>query len=315
MSTRASAALSTESGIGTDFGIDVEPLRSSAGLLGMGRSWSFPFSQWRANDAFRTVFFDSGQGTTLVFVHGLGGNITHFEPLLARLTGRYRLAGLDLVGCGWSRKPHWSYDLALLRDHLLSFLDQRGIGRVTLVGHSLGGAVCLAAALQRPGQVDGLVMLCGAGVAPLPRWMRLAGPVFLHRHLLLPTLVLGAEFIVRNVFVDSAEDNANVRWFRQTAMVDDPTYPNLRDFARVSESLCRDLLNHDFADQLATLPMPVLGIWGEQDKLTCVPSNIDHLRRIPRARTVILPSCGHMPMVERPEPTAFHLERFLHSPP
>lgn len=293
----------------------VEPLDEGNGFLGMGRSHTFPFRQWRDDDEFRTVFFDEGHGHPIVFVHGLGGNATHFEFLLGDLLRDYRVVGLDLVGCGWSCKPERTYTVSLLRDHLLSFLERRGIERATLVGHSLGGAVCLAAALERPGQFESLALLCAAGVAPLPKWMRAAAPLFLRRHVLLPTLGLGADFIVKNVFVDSAEQNPHVRWFRDSAMRDDPGYPNLRAFARVCETLCRDVVAGDFSERLTSLHLPVLGIWGDTDKLTCRSGVLRNLSRIRQVRTVVLRRCGHMPMIERPQETLFHLRRLLECPP
>lgn len=292
-----------------------EPLDLSGRRLGMGRSTDFPFQQWRDNDEHRTVFFDEGQGRTLVFVHGMGGNATHFEFIAAPLADRYRVVGLDLVGMGWSNKPKRRYDLNLLSDHLLHFLDRRGIERAVLVGHSLGGAVCLSTALQKPGLVDGLVLLCAAGVARVPLWMRAVAPLFLNRYVLYPFLRYFANFIVRNVFVDGPENNPHVAWFRETAMRDDAGYPNLKDFARVSASLGRDVASSDFSAQLDELLMPVLAIWGDHDKLTAVTRVLKQLDRIERIRTVMLKDTGHMPMIEHPNQTLEHVERFLERPP
>jgi len=292
-----------------------EPLDERADFLGMGRALSIPFPQWRARDRYRTVFFDEGEGHPLVFVHGLGANATHWEMVARSLVEGYRVIGLDLVGCGWSAKPDRPYTIDLLRDHLLEFLDRRGVGTATLVGHSLGGAVCLAAALCRPGQFDGLALLCAAGVAPVPRWMRLAAPLFLKRQILYPTLRYGADFIVKNVFVEGAKENPHVQWFREAAMRDRPGFPALHDFARVSESLCRDVLRGDYSDRFPSLQLPVLAIWGDHDKLTTLGSVLDQLKGIRRLRTVVLRRCGHMPMVEHPDQTVFHLQRFLESPP
>ncbi len=298
-----------------DPAFEAERLDETAGFLGMGRSLSFPFPQWRARDEYRTVFFDEGYGHPLVFVHGLGGNATHWEFVASQLVSRYRVVGLDLVGFGWTRKPHRPYDVELLRNHLLDFIDRRGIGRATLVGHSLGGAVCLSAALHRPGQFDSLALLCAAGVAPLPRWMRMAAPVFLHRKLLSTVLAYGANFIVDNVFCEGDEENAGVRWFRDSALRDEPGHSNLRDFARVCESLGRELVAGDYSHRLASLHLPVLALWGNADKLTHLGSTLKQLDKIQRVRTVVLERCGHLPMIERPADTLFHLERLLDNPP
>ena len=295
-----------------------EPLgRKTRGTsLGMGRSKSFPFPQYRAADPYRTVFFDVGEGPrTVVMIHGLGANATHYEPVVRQMARRHRVIGLDLVGCGWSEKPDVEYSVELLRDHLLDFLDRRGVGRCTLVGHSMGGAVCLAAALKRPGQFDGLALICAAGVAPLPRWMRASARYALRRQILLPLVALGSGFIMKNIFVTKPRDNENIRWFKRSFARDAPHLPNFRRWIAVCETLCRDLAERDYSDQLKHLHMPVLALWGDHDKLTAVPSVMRSLDNVHQIRTVMLRDCGHMPMIEYPEQTVWHLERFLATPP
>ena len=292
-----------------------EPLDESRGFLGLGRSLTFPFPQWRANDRYRTVYFDEGEGPAIVFVHGLGANATHWEPLAKAFVGDYRVIGLDLVGCGWSLKPDVTYTVDLLRDHLLSFLDDRGVERATLVGHSMGGAVTLSAALTRPLLAERLVLIDAAGVAPLPRWMRLAAPVALRRVVLFPFLGLGAKFILKNVFVDEPDDNPMVRWFHESALRDAPGAPNLLEFARVCETLCVDLLDRDESPNLPRIDVPVLAIWGDHDKLTTLGPAIRRIGAIPKLRTVIMKNTGHMPMIERADETIEHIRRFLDDPP
>lgn len=292
-----------------------EILDESVQFLGMGRSSSFPFPQFRANDRFRTVFFDAGKGHPLVFVHGLGGNATHWEYLARAFVHNHRVVGLDAAGCGWNLKPDQPYTIDLLRDHLLAFLDERGIKRATLVGHSLGGAICLSAAFARPGLVDSLVLVGAAGIAPLPRWMRVAAPFFLHRKILVPLLAFSHSFILDKVFVDLPDKNPYVRRFMRSALRDEDGFPNLRDFGRVCETLCRDVIQKDYSSSFDHLVVPVLGIWGEQDHLVPLSSVLKRLSRIRRVRTVVLGRCGHMPMIERPEETIFHISRFLKDPP
>jgi pimeloyl-ACP methyl ester carboxylesterase len=132
---------------------------------------------------------------------------------------------------------------------------------------------------------------------------------------LFPIMALGAEFIVHNVFVDRPEQNPYVRWFAESSMRDEPGYPNFYEFTRVCETLAADVANHDFSAELAGLALPVLALYGDHDKLTCQGSVLKAVGRIPRVRTVILRRCGHMPMIERPHETLFHLDRFLRTPP
>jgi len=292
-----------------------EPLDETGPMPGLGRSPTFPLPQWRARDPYRTVYFDAGGGRPLVFVHGLGGNATNWEFIAAPLADRYRVAGLDLAGCGWSRKPDVRYSVGLLRDHLLDFLERRAIRRATLVGHSLGGAVCVAAALARPDLVESLVLVCAACLVPLPAWMRVGSRALLDRRVLYSLLTLGTEFILSNVFVDREENNRYVRWFRRSSLRDEPGYPNLRDFARVGTHLCRSAVETDFSGDFKSLRVPVLAIVGNHDRLTDIPALLRHLDAVPRVRTVVIQRSGHMPMIERPEETLVHIERFLTDPP
>lgn len=291
-------------------------LDESRGLASMGRSPTFPLAQWVDDDPYATAYFDEGRGRTLVFVHGLGGNVTHFEYVLGPLGRGRRVAGLDLVGFGASAKPFVNYSVERLSDHLLAFLDRRGIRKATLVGHSMGGTVCLATALRRPDVVEGLVMIGAAGIAPFPLWMRLGSRLVLHRELLYPALRYGYDWVLDNVFVDSVDENPNVRHFRIATLEDVAgAIPHLREFARVSESACRDLVQRDYSDLVPGMRAPVLAIWGEADRLVRLPGVADVLDRFPRLRTLFLPRTGHMPMIERPRQVIEAVERFLADPP
>ncbi|MBM4395631.1 MAG: alpha/beta fold hydrolase [Deltaproteobacteria bacterium] len=277
-----------------------ERLDDTCGPVSMGRSPTFPFAQWRGWDEHRTVYFDEGRGPALVFVHGLGGNVTHWEFVARELARDHRVIGLDLVGFGATRKPWVDYTVDMLRDHLLEFLASRGIRRATLLGHSMGGTVCLAAALARPDLVEGLVLVGAAGLGPLPGWMKVAGALMLRRRPLFHALLHVHGFILDNVFVDRPEVNPYVRHFRGASLQDAPGFPHLRDFARVSCSICRDILGRDYSPHLPELSMPVLAIWGEADRLVAFPSVKAALTRIPRLRAFGMAQTGHMPMIERP---------------
>jgi pimeloyl-ACP methyl ester carboxylesterase len=291
-----------------------DPLDESRGCLGLGRSLTFPFPQWRARDRHRTVFFDEGAGDPLVLVHGVGGNATHWELLARELVPRRRVMGLDLVGSGWSAKPEVEYTLELMRDHLLSFLDYLGLERgVTLVGHSLGAAVCTTAALARPERFDGLAVLAPVCLWPLPAWIRVAAPAVLRGSLMYPFFRFTPRRLLASSFVDRDRDNPHVRWFLDSTARDEPGGPNVGDMVRVTASQVRQVTRCDLSGRLPELRLPVLALGGADDRLTA--PQIKRLRGIRRLRKVLLPHCGHVPMVERPAQTLEHLERFLRDPP
>ena len=112
-----------------------------------------------ARDQVRLAFHESGRGAPpLVFLHGWGGDHTHFEQVLAHFVDRHQVLAPDLRGFGGSDQPPAGYGVEELADDLVWLCEQRGIERAVLVGHSLGGAVALAAASRRPGLARGLVL-------------------------------------------------------------------------------------------------------------------------------------------------------------
>jgi len=93
----------------------------------------------------------------MVLLHGLGERGASWAPVIPRFAGRFHVLALDMRGHGGSDWPG-TYSLRIMRDDLLGFLDQLGLGTVTLVGHSMGGGVAYLAAMQRPGRVGRLIV-------------------------------------------------------------------------------------------------------------------------------------------------------------
>ena len=97
----------------------------------------------------------------LVLIHGLSGQLQHFTYALTEPLSRdFRVIALDRPGCGYSTRA--SDAMARLPEQaalLLEFLEHLDIRQPVLTGHSLGGAVALAMALQAPEKIRGLALL------------------------------------------------------------------------------------------------------------------------------------------------------------
>jgi pimeloyl-ACP methyl ester carboxylesterase len=111
----------------------------------------------------------------LLLVHGLAGQLDHYTfGVTDRLAGHYRVIAVDRAGSGHStRAPGTPADLYTQADMLAALIDELGLERPFVVGHSLGGALSLALALRHPERVRGLAL-----IAPLTHMQEKVPPVF-----------------------------------------------------------------------------------------------------------------------------------------
>jgi pimeloyl-ACP methyl ester carboxylesterase len=100
----------------------------------------------------------------LVLIHGLSGQLQHFTYALTDLLDRdFRVIAVDRPGCGYSRRDGPAQASPREQGRMIGeALDSLGVDQVTLVGHSLGGAVALAMALDRPDRTRALALLAPA---------------------------------------------------------------------------------------------------------------------------------------------------------
>ena len=123
-------------------------------------------------DGVRLVCHESGAADTpaLVLLHGLGDDGGVWEAVGAEFARHYRVLAIDLRGHGLSDWPG-TYSFELMRDDVLGVLDQLGLDRVNLLGHSMGGTVAYLIAEKEPGRIDRLIL---EDVPPPYPWGRTA---------------------------------------------------------------------------------------------------------------------------------------------
>ncbi len=93
----------------------------------------------------------------MVLLHALGERGASWAPVTARFAERFRVFTIDLRGHGDSDWPG-TYSFQLMCGDVLELLDRLNLQKVTLVGHSMGGAVAYLLAMQRPDRVERLIV-------------------------------------------------------------------------------------------------------------------------------------------------------------
>lgn len=261
---------------------------------------------------YRTV----GQGPLpILFLHGFASSSTTWSDIVDLFPGdRYTLILLDMKGFGGSDKPRdGAYSIEDQAGLVRAFIVAIGLRSLAIVGHSLGGAVALRVCIDGNVAADSftvekLVLIDSAAYPQrLPRFFRKLksplGPLFLR---LMPVRML-VNGVLERVFFDPSRINAEryaryKRYFRGKGVahalratvqaVDPDAYIGIEDVYR----------------QLA---LPVLIVWGENDRNVRVELGRRLHRDISGSRLEVLVQCGHNPHEERPAQTVNAILSFL----
>jgi pimeloyl-ACP methyl ester carboxylesterase len=258
-----------------------------------------------------------GTGDPILLVHGFGANIYSWRHLVGPLARHHQVLAVDLKGFGASPKPadaaYSVHDQARLLGDLIV---ARRLTGATVVGHSLGGGVALATALAlargTPDAIRRLVLIDTIAFDQTLPWfirvLRTRGLGELAIALVPPALqvrlVLGYAFHDRRLITDDVVA-------AYAAPMRDPAA------RRALVATARQLIPPDmeaFTRQYPRIDVPVLLLWGRQDRV--VPVALGHrlCAALPHAELRVLEGCGHVPHEEEPAATLDAIERFLAVP-
>jgi len=254
-------------------------------------------------DGLSVHYVAEGDGEpAVILIHGVGGfgeSWRHNVPSLAR---RAQVFALDLPGFGRSAKPRGSYDLGFFARVVHGFMATMGLGRASLVGHSLGGAVAVTCGLTHPSRIERLCLI-GSIVPGLPyraSWV--------YRALVRPGLGEALALLGHARLYKAALSRCFHRPLASEIdfLVDFAYRVRTGPDARAAYLATLRHVGRDFADRgeayrraMATLEAPVLLIHGQNDPIV-PPSHVaSAIDAFPRATVRWVEQCGHFPQIER----------------
>jgi len=267
----------------------------------------------------KMAYTEKGKGQAILFIHGLGGNLSHWTKTMDELSNNYCCIAIDLPGYGWSEKlseTKGNQQLQFYADALNEFIKKKKINKPILAGHSMGGQVAIITALQNK-NIQKLILVSSAGLETFSEK---------EAQLLIaatPAAVFEKqdETVIRN--------NFKLNFFKQPEETEQLIQDRLSikkcsDFKLYCESVSagvRGMLAHPVKDSLKYLTMPVLIIAGADDAL--IPNRYLHpslkIENLVKESAALIPGCkieiieqaGHLLQFEKYKETSLAIKNFI----
>ena len=243
-------------------------------------------------------------GTPVVILHGLLGSARNWTRIGKELAGTHRVFALDLRNHG--RSP-WAATMSFddMAGDVAAFVEDRGLGPVALIGHSLGGKVAMRLALTRPDLVQRLVVVDVAPVA----YANTFGPfVEAMRRVDLAALPRRAD---ADVQLHSAVPDAALRNFLLQNLVKTDAGFVWRVNLEALAANMDELLGFPAPASDAAYLGPTLFIAGGRSRYIQPEHRPLIARLFPNAEHVVIADAGHWPHAERPAEFLTHVRQFL----
>jgi pimeloyl-ACP methyl ester carboxylesterase len=269
----------------------LHPLRLANEAVDLRLEWAGIHGQYVQVDGYRIHYYEGGPAATaeqppVVLVHGLGGYAEQWADLMVQLVKAHRrVYAMDLLGYGKSAKPmDAAYSVPEEAGVVKGFLRTKGIGDYDLVGWSMGGWVATQVALDQSqaGRVRKLVLMDSAGLRYTPGW---------NTDLFVPDTPAKLRALDKLLFVKPPA----LPGFVRRAVIREA----LREGWVIQRSMNSMLTGLDLEDgRLGQLQMPVLIVWGSDDRIIPLSVGERMHEEIPQSEMDVFEGCGHLGPVQ-----------------
>ena len=251
---------------------------------------------------------DSGprEAPAVLLLHGFGASLQTWDVWAQGMSTTHRVIRIDLPGSGLSPPdPDRDYTDARSLQMLVRLLDDLGVPRASVVGHSMGGRIAWTFAARHPERTDKLVLVAPDGFASFGfeygKAMDVPASLGLMRHV-LPQPLLRMNLQAAYAQPETLTDALTTRYHEllrapgaRQAMLD-----------RLQQTVLQEPL-----PLLRQIRAPTLLVWGEADAMIPFANARDYLQAMPGSRLLSWPGVGHLPQEEAAQASLQGVADFL----
>jgi len=263
---------------------------------------------------FSINYEDQGQGQPLILLHGFGASTYTWRHLLPYFSKAYRVIAIDLKGFGLSDKPlDNNYSIQDQSEIIYEFIKVHNLDNIILTGSSMGGAVSILTYLMEcdhgTHHISKLVLIDAAGYKQrFPDFIAILRIPIIN---VLSISLTSSHFRSRKVLMEAFFDHAKIT---EDIIITYAAYLSLPGASRALIRTAQQILPpnlDDISERYKNIKIPVLIIWGENDKIIPLQVGRKFAVNIPNSKLVIVPNCGHIPQEECPSQTIEAMELFM----
>lgn len=251
----------------------------------------------------------SGSGEPLVLISGLGYPAWEWHRMVPYLSEHFQVITFDNRGVGQTESPAGPYSASMLAADTAGLLDALGIKKAVVAGHSMGGFIAQAMALEFPQKIEKLV-LCSTNFG---------GPhhVPITQEAMIVLMDMTSDPVTRfknGLAVSTAPGFAErhpeiIQSWLEWRLANPVNVAGYQSQLAIGLGLLSEAAA--FENKLHNITVPTLIMFGAHDKVV-PPANADLLaQKIPHSQVMILPDAGHFFSMEVPEEASRGIIKFV----
>lgn len=237
------------------------------------------------------VYKEEGQGETLLLIHGFCGSSEYWSKVMPKLSESFRVIAIDLPGHGESEGYDSVQEIDQYASVIKDFLEELGIEKATMFGHSLGGYITLAFAERYSEYLNGFSLIHSTGFPDSAEAKE--GRITSAEKIEQDGIDSFIDGLVPKLFAPD-----NVETYKQS--IEDVKKVGYGTPAQGAKNALNAMKERkDRTEVLANTKLPVLLIAGENDQL--IPTDKTFTASGKNIKQVVIKGAGHMSMYEAPE--------------
>jgi pimeloyl-ACP methyl ester carboxylesterase len=225
---------------------------------------------------------------TFIFLHGWRSESAAWFPLINELKADDAAYCIDLPGFGKSESPKNDYTVSDYATIVSVFIRKLQLRNIILIGHSFGGRVSIKFGADNPDFLNGMVLCDSSG--------------FTNKTTVKNVTNIIAK-ILKPIFVFQPLTGFKKTLYRMIGAEDYVATPHLK-------GTFLNVVNENLSEDMRRLKMPVLLLWGDQDKETPLSAAYRMHNLIPKNMLMVIKNAGHFPFLDKTKECAKAIDHY-----